>query len=196
MALPDPGVETSPSMANHARASRRRELGEWSRCSATPASAAWSASRRRWRICSCGTTTSTPRSESERCTHEHRSWTAPPAHEAGQRCSSFTGTWLLRLYLRRDRLSPRCGSCCCRCRWPRCTSAHRGGVPDPGRPGLLAASIMASPAQRAMYGEIYNDTLGAVGIWKAGMFHLFIAVAVILTVIRHTSADEEAGRTD
>lgn len=67
------------------------------------------------------------------------------------------------------------------------TAADRAG---------LAATIMASPAQRAMYGQVYNDSLGAVGIWKAGMFHLLIAVAVILTVIRHTRADEESGRTE
>ena len=60
----------------------------------------------------------------------------------------------------------------------------------------LAATIMASPAQRALYGQIYNSSLGAVGIWKAGMFHLLIAVAVILTMIRHTRADEETGRTE
>ena len=60
----------------------------------------------------------------------------------------------------------------------------------------FAASIMASPAQRALYGQIYNNSLGAVGIWKAGMFHVLIAVAVILTVIRHTRADEETGRTE
>ena len=55
---------------------------------------------------------------------------------------------------------------------------------------------MASPAQRALYGQVYNDSLGAVGIWKAGMFHVLIAVAVILTVIRHTRADEETGRSE
>jgi len=60
----------------------------------------------------------------------------------------------------------------------------------------FAASIMASPAQRALYGNVYSDSLGAVGIWKAGMFHTLIAVAVILTVIRHTRADEETGRTE
>ncbi|WP_208863259.1 ABC transporter permease [Mycolicibacter icosiumassiliensis] len=67
------------------------------------------------------------------------------------------------------------------------TAADRAG---------LAATIMASPAQRAMYGQVYNDSLGAVGIWKAGIFHLLIAVAVILTVIRHTRADEETGRAE
>ncbi|KZS65544.1 ABC transporter permease [Mycobacterium kansasii] len=60
----------------------------------------------------------------------------------------------------------------------------------------FVASIAASPAQRALYGQVYNDSLGAVGIWKAGMFHTLIAVAVILTVIRHTRADEETGRAE
>ena len=55
---------------------------------------------------------------------------------------------------------------------------------------------MASPAQRALYGNVYGDSLGATGIWKAGMFHVLIAVAVILTMIRHTRADEETGRTE
>ena len=67
------------------------------------------------------------------------------------------------------------------------TAADRAG---------LVATIMASPAQRAMYGNVYNDSLGAVGVWKAGMFHVLIAVAVILTVIRHTRADEETGRAE
>jgi ABC-2 type transport system permease protein len=55
---------------------------------------------------------------------------------------------------------------------------------------------MASPAQRALYGNVYNDSVGAVGIWKAGVFHALIAVAVILTVIRHTRAEEESGRAE
>jgi ABC-2 type transport system permease protein len=73
-----------------------------------------------------------------------------------------------------------------------------GGVaavyPTASARAVIAASILASPAQRALYGNVYNDTLGAVGIWKAGMFHVLIAVAVILTVIRHTRAEEETGR--
>ena len=60
----------------------------------------------------------------------------------------------------------------------------------------FTATIMASPAQRALYGQIHDDGLGATGIWKAGMFFALIAVAVILTVVRHTRADEESGRTE
>lgn len=117
---------------------------------------------------------------------------------APQRSAPFTGTLgLLRLYLRRDRVALPL--------WVLLLSVPLASVyigsiekiyaTDAERAGF-AATIMASPAQRALYGQIYNSSLGAVGIWKAGMFHLLIAVAVILTVIRHTRADEETGRAE
>ncbi|WP_205874205.1 ABC transporter permease [Mycobacterium camsae] len=117
---------------------------------------------------------------------------------APQRSSHLAGTLgLLRLYLRRDRVSLPL--------WVLLLSVPLGSVyigsiekvyaTDTER-ARFAATIMASPAQRALYGQVYNDSLGAVGIWKAGMFHALIAVAVILTVIRHTRADEESGRAE
>ncbi len=121
-----------------------------------------------------------------------------PAHRTSARTGNFAGTLgLLRLNLRRDRIVAPL--------WILLLSVplstvYVGGVnavyPTDADRANFAASIMASPAQRALYGNIYNDSLGAVGIWKAGMFHLLIAVAVILTVIRHTRADEETGRTE
>jgi ABC-2 type transport system permease protein len=121
-----------------------------------------------------------------------------PAHQAPQGGSAFTGTLgMLRLYLRRDRVVLPL--------WVLLLSVPLATVyvgsiekvyPDQAARAAFAASIMASPAQRALYGQIYNDSLGATGIWKAGMFHLLIAVAVILTVIRHTRADEETGRAE
>jgi ABC-2 type transport system permease protein len=121
-----------------------------------------------------------------------------PAHQAPPRGSAFTGTLgMLRLYLRRDRIVLPL--------WVFLLSVPLSTVyvgsiekvyPDQAARAAFAASIMASPAQRALYGQIYNDSLGASGIWKAGMFHLLIAVAVILTVIRHTRADEETGRAE
>ena len=104
---------------------------------------------------------------------------------------------MLRLYLRRDRVSLPL--------WVLLLSVPLATVyvgsieqvyPTQAARAGFAAVIMASPAQRALYGQVYNDSLGAVGVWKAGMFHLLIAVAVILTVIRHTRADEETGRTE
>jgi ABC-2 type transport system permease protein len=115
-----------------------------------------------------------------------------------QKSSSFSGTLaMLRLYLRRDRVSMPL--------WVLLLSVPLATVyvgsiakiyPTASARAGFQAAIMASPAQRALYGQIYNDSLGAVGIWKAGMFHTLIAVAVILTVIRHTRADEENGRTE
>ncbi len=122
----------------------------------------------------------------------------PPGTPVGARTAKFTGPLqLLRLYLRRDRIVAPL--------WILLLSVplatvYVGSVgkvypTDASRAGKVA-SIMASPAQRAMYGNIFEDNLGAVGVWKAGMFHVLIAVAVILTVIRHTRADEEAGRAE
>lgn len=121
-----------------------------------------------------------------------------PAHEAPPRGSNFSGTsGLLRLYLRRDRIVLPL--------WVALLSVPLSTVyvgsteavyPTAADRATFAASIMASPAQRAIYGQVYSDSVGAVGIWKAGMFHLLIAVAVILTLIRHTRADEETGRAE
>jgi polyether ionophore transport system permease protein len=112
--------------------------------------------------------------------------------------SAFSGNLeMLRLCLRRDRIVLPL--------WVLLLSVPLATVyvgsiekvyPGQAARAAFAASITASPAQRALYGQIYNDSLGATGIWKAGMFHLLIAVAVILTVIRHTRADEETGRAE
>ena len=126
---------------------------------------------------------------------------APPRHrrpEPVRPASGLTGTLgLLRLYLRRDRIVLPL--------WVLLLSVPLASVyigsietvfPTAAQRAAFAASIMASPAQRALYGNVYNDSVGAVGIWKAGVFHALIGVAVILTVIRHTRAEEESGRTE
>ena len=121
-----------------------------------------------------------------------------PAHQAPPRGTGFSGTLaLLRLYLRRDRIALPA--------WVLLLSVPLSTVyvgsieavyPTAADRAAFAATIMASPAQRALYGQVYGDGLGATGIWKAGMFHVLIAVAAILTVVRHTRADEESGRTE
>lgn len=123
---------------------------------------------------------------------------SPHAHRAEHRGSKVSGTLeLLRLYLRRDRLVAPL--------WILLLSVPLATVyvgsieavyPSQADRAAFAATIMASPAQRALYGNVYGDSLGATGVWKAGMFHVLIAVAVILTMIRHTRADEEMGRAE
>jgi ABC-2 type transport system permease protein len=112
--------------------------------------------------------------------------------------SPLTGTFgLLRLYARRDRIALPL--------WVLLLSLPLASVyvgsiekvyPDVAQRAVFAASVMASPAQRALYGNIYNDSIGATALWKAGMLQALIGVAVILTVIRHTRAEEECGRAE
>ncbi|HVQ85077.1 MAG TPA: ABC transporter permease, partial [Mycobacterium sp.] len=86
-----------------------------------------------------------------------------PARPAPRAGSNFSGTLgMLRLYLRRDRVSLPL--------WvlllsvPLATvyvgSVEKLYTTQADRAGF-AASIMASPAQRALYGQVYNDSLGA-----------------------------------
>ncbi|WP_280382260.1 ABC transporter permease [Nocardia wallacei] len=105
---------------------------------------------------------------------------------------------MLRLYLRRDRIVLPL--------WVLLLSLPLGSTyikstekvyPTPEDVAGFAKTILSSPAQLAMYGPIYNTTSGAAaGLWKAGMFFTIIGIATILTVIRHTRAEEETGREE
>jgi ABC-2 type transport system permease protein len=61
----------------------------------------------------------------------------------------------------------------------------------------LAVSIRNNPSFLALSGPVYGDSLGSLIIWKAGLFAVVAAALLgIFTVIRHTRADEEAGRLE
>ena len=91
----------------------------------------------------------------------------------------------------------RCGCCCFPSRWRAFTSAaSRPCFRRAAQRAAFAARSWPAPRSARFYGNVYNDSVGAVGIWKAGVFHALIAVAVILTVIRHTRAEEETGRAE
>jgi ABC-2 type transport system permease protein len=61
----------------------------------------------------------------------------------------------------------------------------------------LAVSIRNNPSFRALSGPVYGDSLGSLIIWKAGLFAVVAAALLgIFTMIRHTRADEEAGRLE
>jgi ABC-2 type transport system permease protein len=61
----------------------------------------------------------------------------------------------------------------------------------------LAVSIRNNPSFLALSGPVYGDSLGSLIIWKAGLFAVVAAALLgIFTMIRHTRADEEAGRLE
>jgi len=60
----------------------------------------------------------------------------------------------------------------------------------------FATGTAASPALLAMYGPVFSSALGSIGTWKAGAMYSMIAIAAVLTVIRHTRVEEESGRAE
>ncbi|MGM7646027.1 ABC transporter permease [Nocardia sp. JW2] len=60
----------------------------------------------------------------------------------------------------------------------------------------FATTTAASPALVAMYGPVFSSALGSIGTWKAGAMYALIAIAAVLTVIRHTRVEEETGRAE
>ncbi|GGQ68452.1 ABC transporter permease [Couchioplanes azureus] len=48
----------------------------------------------------------------------------------------------------------------------------------------------------ALYGPLHGSSLGELVAWRGGFLPVMIALFSLLTVVRHTRADEEAGRTE
>jgi ABC-2 type transport system permease protein len=104
---------------------------------------------------------------------------------------------LARLAVRRDRIA-----------LPVCvyvivimvaTNAYEFGklYPTQASRAALAASSESNPALRFLYARLDGDSIGAITAWRIGVWAaLFAALATIFLVIRHTRADEEAGRLE
>jgi ABC-2 type transport system permease protein len=61
----------------------------------------------------------------------------------------------------------------------------------------LAASSESNPALRFLYGTLDGTSIGSITTWRIGVWAaMFAALAAIFLVIRHTRADEEAGRLE
>ncbi|MGC5011232.1 ABC transporter permease [Streptosporangium sp. DT93] len=109
----------------------------------------------------------------------------------------MTGTWsLVRLILRRDRfvLLP----------WVLVIAAlpivQTSGIAevyaDEAALRRFAASMSSTPAFSALYGPVPQGSAAAMGVWRAGFTPVILALAMIMTVIRHTRVEEETGRRE
>jgi ABC-2 type transport system permease protein len=56
--------------------------------------------------------------------------------------------------------------------------------------------IAANPALNGVYGRAFGSSLGALTAWRLGGTVMLVGLATLLTVIRHTRAEEEAGRRE
>ena len=61
----------------------------------------------------------------------------------------------------------------------------------------VIATLGSTPATLALYGRIYDDSVGALVAWRLGGIALALAgLMSILIVVRHTRAEEETGRAE
>jgi ABC-2 type transport system permease protein len=61
----------------------------------------------------------------------------------------------------------------------------------------FAATATANPALAFLYGPVFGHSVGALTAWKPGVFTAVLAgLMSVFLVVRHTRADEEAGRLE
>ncbi|MGW6422962.1 ABC transporter permease [Nocardia sp. NPDC055053] len=111
--------------------------------------------------------------------------------------SEFAGTGqMLRLYLRRDRIIAPAWSLLIGLMPALQVVSVKDLYATQQQLDSFASTTAASPALLAMYGPVFNSSLGSIGTWKAGAMYAMIAIAAVLTVIRHTRVEEETGRAE
>jgi ABC-2 type transport system permease protein len=112
---------------------------------------------------------------------------------------SFVGTGqLLRLALRRDRVVATVWILLFVLMAASSASATQGIYTTVEARVQAANTINGTPATLALYGRIFDPTsLGAVSLLKLGALGAaLVALVAVFTVVRHTRAEEEAGRLE
>ncbi|PTR25619.1 ABC-2 type transport system permease protein [Rhodococcus sp. OK519] len=124
--------------------------------------------------------------------------TAPVAADAATPVQSpFTGTVALaRLALRRDRVILPLWSIVIGLLPIVYGKAIAGLYTTQSQLDAFASSTVALKSEIALVGPIFGSSVGALTTWRAGYLFTFLAVSVILTVVRHTRTEEETGRTE
>jgi ABC-2 type transport system permease protein len=112
--------------------------------------------------------------------------------------NELTGTaMLIRLILRRDRLVLP-GWIVLLAAFPLIVASSFAELyPTPELQQAFASSTAANAALIALIGPIYGSSIGALTAWRLGVAApLLVGLASLLTVVRHTRAEEEAGRRE
>jgi ABC-2 type transport system permease protein len=124
---------------------------------------------------------------------------AAPRRAAGRDgTSALTGTTeLVRLALRRDRYFVPVWVYVLTAAVASTAYSFRGLYPTAPERAALAAGIRGNPSMTALAGQVYGDSVGALTMWKVGLpVAVGAALMGVFAVIRHTRADEEAGRLE
>ena len=109
----------------------------------------------------------------------------------------MTGTGkLIRLILRRDRFILPLWVLLLGIVPAGYVSAFEGLFPTDAERISYARTSATNAGFVSLYGQLHGDSLGELVAWRSGFIPVMIGLFAALTVIRHTRADEEAGRTE
>jgi ABC-2 type transport system permease protein len=109
----------------------------------------------------------------------------------------MTGTWqLVRLILRRDRVIMPIWVLFIGLVPVSYVATIDGLFPTAAEKAQYAATSASNAGFVALYGRLFGSSIGELVAWRAGFIPIVVGMAVILTVIRHTRTDEEAGRRE
>ena len=116
----------------------------------------------------------------------------------GRLRTGLTGTGeLTRLAVRRDRIGLAAGVYVITAGVAGTAYTFKRLYPTQAGRAALAATGGGNPALRFLYGRLDGSSLGSLTAWRYGVWAgIFAALLAIFVVIRHTRADEEAGRLE
>lgn len=113
--------------------------------------------------------------------------------------NEFAGTWhLFRLALRRDRIVLPLWVLVLGVIPVTTTGVYDQLYPDAASRASLTATTSANPTLSLLYGRVFDlSTVGGFTAWRYGVFlSLFVGLACVFTVTRHTRQEEETGRQE
>ena len=111
--------------------------------------------------------------------------------------STLTGTGnLIRLILRRDRLLMPLWVVIFPLVVAGYVTSFSDLFPTPVELQQYADASRANASFVALYGQLHGSSLGQLVNWRSGFIPVMVGLASLLTVIRHTRTEEEAGRRE
>ncbi|MEO3776045.1 ABC transporter permease [Micromonospora sp. B11E3] len=109
----------------------------------------------------------------------------------------MTGTrHLVRLILRRDRVLLPIWVLLIAALPASYATTYAELYPSVAERAAYAATTAGNPSIVALLGPVYGDSVGALAAQRAGLLHLIVGLISLLVVVRHTRAEEEAGRRE
>ncbi|MGW1408529.1 ABC transporter permease [Streptomyces sp. NPDC002403] len=116
----------------------------------------------------------------------------------GAATGQLAGTWtLLRLALRRDRVMLPIWVLALGGSFSSVGSSIASLYDTAAQRAGLAASMNGNSSLRAMYGPVFDDSVGGLVSWRMAAFGAVLAAVMsLIVVVRHTREEEETGRQE